>query len=99
MSYESMAKEGFECDFPGCNDAFDQTPGVKMATMKNGKPLTFCKAHAKRLTNEGVILMTLKEMHGLQGPTKEELEKEKWKREQLKRETNFINRLKNLGKS
>ncbi len=65
-----------------------------MATMKDGKPLTFCTIHAERLANVGIKLITLAQIHAIQGPTKEELEKQKLERERREQETAFINSLK-----
>jgi hypothetical protein len=94
MSYESMAREDSECDFPGCNKCFDSRKEALCAIIKDGGTKAFCAEHSNHLIGQGVQLRTLEAVHEeLNRPKKLKAEAEaKARKEAI--EKNFINSLK-----
>ncbi len=90
----SMHKDDYGCDFPGCNNDFNQTNGAKVAIAKDGNILTFCTAHSDRLSREGVKLRTLAKVHAEQKEAVDALERLRMKQDQAARESIFIQSLK-----
>ncbi|MBI3632430.1 MAG: hypothetical protein HY225_03210 [Candidatus Vogelbacteria bacterium] len=100
MSYESMARDAVCCDFPGCDKDFDDRLSKKVArTRKDGwcgrdEVVAFCSEHCARLTAEGVVLWTLKEIHNEMTEAKEGPERRRREVERIAREKKFIEDLK-----
>ena len=88
MSYESMAREEFGCDFPnGCEKNFDTTDGARVAAIRDGDIVAFCHEHSVHLIAKGVNLRVLKvvrkEWNALHGrKSKPELSELEARREQ-----------------
>jgi len=94
MSYESMARDDFRCDFPGCNSDFYDAPNAKVAIIKNNQVLAFCKKDSDRLIAEGVQLRTIEEIHTEQKEAVEAPARLWRERKQAAREVEFIRSLK-----
>ncbi len=94
MSYESMAKEEVSCDFPGCGSDFYSAPEARVAIIKDGQILAFCRKDSDRLIAEGVELRTLHEIHTEQKEAREAPARLRREREQIAREREFIQSLK-----
>jgi hypothetical protein len=93
MSWESMAREAYKCDFPYCEDDFYQRAKKNNAIVKGGEILAFCKKHSERLEQEGVILRPLADIHKEMDENKNKKTREKLKREADAREREFISNL------
>ena len=94
MSYESMAREDSECDFPGCSKCFDGRKEALCAIIKDGRTKAFCAEHSNYLISQGVTLRTLGAVHEeLNRPKREKEEAEKKAREKAFID-GFINNLK-----
>ncbi|MES2213667.1 MAG: hypothetical protein V4473_02400 [Patescibacteria group bacterium] len=90
MSYESMAREDVECDFPPCSKEFWKKPGENNAIVKNGKILAFCRTHSMLLSERGVVLRPLADIHA----ERIREENEQLVRTQTERQEAFIESLK-----
>ena len=91
MSYWSQAQEDVECDFPHCGKEFDKTDHAKVAILKNGSVMAFCKEHASKLISEGVPLKSLEEIRA----EREASAKKREADERKAHEAKFISDLKN----
>lgn len=95
MSYSSMAKDEVRCDFPDCDNDFDDSNGAKVAMIdKSGEIIAFCKEHCKRLISEGIGLRVLAEIHKKITDRENAVERKRENREQTARESAFIKKLK-----
>ena len=66
MSFDSMAREEFGCDYLECPRNFDSTPGHENALiMTDGTIKAFCAKHCEKLKAEGFRLVALSEIHEL----------------------------------
>ena len=88
----ASAEREARCDFPGCTKQFDEQTGAKCAKKKGEEIIAFCKVHSERLTKEGVVLYTLREVNGTD--EKEREMQSRAERERTQRESDFINSLK-----
>ena len=95
MSYESMAREAVSCDFPGCDKEFDMAKNAKCARVdRDGEIVTFCRKHSKWLSDEGVNLRVLSEIHREMTDRDNKIVHEREEKETAARERAFIDRMK-----
>jgi hypothetical protein len=52
-----------KCDFLYCKKDFGFGRGERVAIIKDGQPIAFCREHCKQLQTHGVKLRPLSEVH------------------------------------
>ena len=90
MSYRTMWRDETCCDFPSCDGDYNTANGARVAIVKDGKILAFCKKYSRQLIKEGVNLQTIAK---IQKELNEPVEAHR-RNEQIVREQAFIQSLK-----